>query len=104
MKIENDGNPVCTGNSYGYGLRISLTEDQVEALGLKSNPPAAGSVVGLQCIATVVSVEQRADDTAMGGDGDGDGVDVSLSFQITDMEVTPTRTMADMARALYGND
>lgn len=83
MKTE-DSSPMVCDSPYGYGLRICLTEGQVEALGLKDNPPPAGSTVGIQAIAIVTTVTQDAD-----LDGDGDGIDVRLSFQITDMDVTP---------------
>lgn len=85
MKTEGDNDRYCSpsSNKYGYGLCISLTEEQVEALGLKANPPAAGSQIGIRAVATVVSVTQDADT-----DCDEDGIDVTLRFQITDMEVT----------------
>ena len=87
-------------NPYGYGLCISLSEDQVEALGLKNNPPAAGSSVGLRAIAQIIRVEQNAD-----VDGDGDGVDVCLALQITDLEVTPgAMSSQSAATSLYGGD
>jgi hypothetical protein len=87
-------------NPYGYGLCINLSEDQVEALGLKNNPPAAGSTVGLRAIAQIIRVEQNAD-----VDGDGDGIDVCLALQITDLEVTPgAMTSSSAATSLYGGD
>jgi hypothetical protein len=87
-------------NPYGFGLRICLSEEQVEALGLQANPPAAGSKVGLRGMAFVCTVEQNAD-----LDGDGDGIDVMLTLQITDLEVTPaggTTTNETAATLLYG--
>ena len=101
MKTEDgDDNYVCSGpNPYGYGLCIDLTEDQVEALGLKANPPKAGSKVGIRGMAFVRTVTTDAD-----LDGDGDGIDVTFSLQITDLEVTPAGagTSADAATLLYG--
>lgn len=95
---QEDGDEYATAsnNAYGYGLRISLTEDQVEALGMKANPPPAGSVVGLRAIAQVTTVTQDAD-----VDGDGDGIDVTLCLQITHLEVEGggSKTAAD---SLYG--
>lgn len=87
MKMGDEAYEATKPNAYGYGLCISLTEDQVEALGLKASPPAAGSSVGVRAIAQVVSVTQDAD-----VDGDGDGVDVTLRLQITDLEITPGAT------------
>lgn len=85
---------------YGYGTMISLTEDQVEALGLKDYPPATGSTVGIRAIAVVISKTENAD-----VDGDGDGVDVCLCLQLTDMEVTPgAQTMTGAATSLYSGD
>ena len=85
LKTEKEGGNVSAPSysSYGYGTQIRLTEEQVEALGLKANPPAAGSSVGVKAIAIVQSVEQRVSD-----DGDEDGIDVVLCLQLTDMEVT----------------
>lgn len=103
MKIEREGYEAPSDNAYGYGLCINLTEDQVEALGLKTSPPAAGAKVGIRAIAQVVTVTQDAD-----VDGDGDGIDVTLRLQITDMEVnaSATGTNAQAASLLYsgGND
>ena len=93
MKIDSPSS--ASSDCYGYGLRISLTEDQVEALGLKDNPPSAGSTVGIQAIATVTTVTQSAD-------GDDDGIDVCLSFQITDMEVTPAASAVNTSLLYKG--
>lgn len=86
-------------NGYNQGPCVYLTEDQVEALGLKANPPAAGSPIGIRAIARVMSKTEDADI-----DGDGDGIDVRLTLQITDMEVTPgaTGSNAGSASMLYG--
>lgn len=86
-------------NGYDAGPCVYLTEDQVEALGLKANPPAAGSSVGIRAVARVISKTENAD-----LDGDGDGVDVMLSLQITDMEITPGATGSNTGAAsmLYG--
>jgi hypothetical protein len=75
---------------------IYLTEEQVEALGLKDNPPPAGGNVGIRAIARVVSKTEDAD-----LDGDGDGIDVRLTLEITEMEVT-RGSMPSAAAALYG--
>jgi hypothetical protein len=93
---EGDGYAVEADNEYGYGLSICLSEDQVEALGLKANPPAAGTVMNIRAIAQVVTVTQDAD-----VDGDNDGIDVTLRLQITDMELTPGGS-PDYASMLYG--
>lgn len=101
MKTEDgdDCYDSCGPNPYGYGLRINLTEDQVEALGLKANPPKAGSKVGVRGMAFVCMVTTNAD-----LDGDGDGIDVCLNLQITDLEVTPegAGSSTDAAGLLYG--
>jgi len=85
--------------AYNCCPTIYLTEDQVEALGLKANPPAAGASVGLRAIARVISKSENAD-----LDGDGDGIDVCITLQITDLEVTPgAMSSSSAAGALYGN-
>lgn len=100
--MKTDGSEVdyYKPNPYGYGLCINLSEDQVEALGLNANPPAAGSTVGLRAIAQVIRVTQDAD-----LDGDGDGIDVCLALQITDLEITPgAMSSSTAATSLYGGD
>lgn len=94
MKME-DGDSCCPeSNPYGYGLEINLTEDQVEALGLKVNAPEAGSKVNLMAVAVVRTVTKEASP-----DGDSDGVDVCLRLQITDLEVIQGRP--SVASKLY---
>ena len=99
MRTEDSGGvSEAKPNPYGYGLCIALTEEQVEALGLKDSPPAAGSVASVQASAVVVAVNQEADP-----DGDGDGIDVCLRLQITDMAVSlEGMTMQKAASVLYG--
>jgi hypothetical protein len=92
LKTKDDGCSPCTDSSYGYGTQIRLTEEQVEALGLKANPPAAGAKVGITAIAIVQSVEQR-----VSSDGDEGGIDVCLCLQLTDMEVTGAAARAPLA-------
>ena len=99
-----DGDNYVSGpstNPYGYGLCISLTEDQVEALGMKDNPPKPGSTVTIRAIAQVTSVTQDAD-----VDQDGDGIDTTMRMQITAMEVTTGQTSptSSSASLLYPSD
>lgn len=99
MKQEREAYPEVADNPYGYGLCINLSEEQVEALGLKDYAPAAGSTVGLRAIALVTQKVEEADP-----DGDGDGIDVRLSLQITDLEVTPGgQGSSGASTVLYGN-
>jgi len=84
-------------NPFGYGTEISLTEQQVEALGLKDNPPKAGSTVGIQAIGIVTMVAQEADASQEGGK-----VDVRLRIQLTDMEISAPSTNEQTATSLYG--
>lgn len=103
MKTEGDGPESCAPNPYGYGLSICLTEEQVEALGLDKNPPAAGSSVGLRAIARVRTVTQRSDPAEEVAEGESaDDIDVVLELQITDLEVTQERSAGSTADALYG--
>ncbi len=97
---QGDGDHAMPTNPYGYGLRICLSEDQVEALGLQRNPPSAGATVGLRALATVVTVTQDAD-----VDGDSDGIDVTLALQITSLEITPEggQSSSNSASMLYGD-
>lgn len=95
-----------TPNPYGYGTCICLTEEQVEALGLDKNPPAAGSTVTIQAIARVSRVTQTSDPAREAAEGENpDDIDVALELQITDMEVMPTSTTSNNAASmLYGGD
>lgn len=107
MKLpDGNANEATPDNPYGYGLCISLTEEQVEALGLNANPPKAGSEVGLRAIATVRRVTQQVDvdDSSKdeGEKGDDNGIDVVLELQITDLEVTPGGGMQSQPSVLYG--
>ena len=103
MKVSSDDEvSEYTPNPYGYGLCIRLNEEQVEALGLNSNPPAAGSTVGIQAVAIVRSVTQEADPSEEVAEGESaSNIDVCLELQITDMEVTPPQRTVD-ATKLYG--
>ena len=79
---------------------VYLNEDQVEALGLKETPPAAGSVISIQAIGKVTTLTQDSD-----SDEDGDGIDVRFNFVITEMSIVPSETNssgADAATVLYG--
>ena len=105
MKIDNDGADSYSPNPYGYGLCICLTEEQVEALGLNANPPAAGSKVGIQAVAIVRRVTQEADPAEEVAEGESaTDIDVVLELQITDMEVRPEggTQIAQTASMLYG--
>jgi hypothetical protein len=94
LKTEDNGAVQSYDNQYGYGTCIRLSEEQVEALGLKDNPPAVGAQVGVTAIAIVQRVMQN-----VSTDGDEDGIDVCLELQLTDMEVTGSA--AKPAPSLY---
>lgn len=106
MKVGNDDSYTQVApNPYGYGLCICLSEEQVEALGLDKNPPAAGSTVVIQAVALVRRVTQESDPAEEVAEGESpDDIDVSLELQITDMEVTTgqQRSSAQSASLLYG--
>lgn len=93
-------------NPYGYGLMVSLSEEQVEALGLNVNTPPAGSQVAIRAIAFVTRVTQEAEPGEELAEGESSSdVDVRLCFQITDMEVTASTgqaATANQASMLYG--
>ena len=107
MKVDPPENEAVAADSpYGWGLCLYLNEEQVEALGLNSNPPRAGSTVGIRGIAKVVRVTQEADAAEETAEGeDPNDIDVSLSLQITDLEVTPegATSSAQSASMLYGS-
>lgn len=85
-------------NGYPYGLRLYLNEEQVEKLGLSKNPPAAGSVLGLQAAVVVCSMSQSVDpNSAAEGEGANE-IEVCLTLQITDMEIMGAQAPA---KSLY---
>lgn len=86
----------CSPNPYGYGLTISLDEEQCEALGIKT-PPEAGTKLKVTALAFVATATQSVE-----GDGDDAGPDVRLTLQITDMELTGAAAASD-ASAMYPN-
>ena len=105
MAIADDEATEYKPSPYGYGLCISLTEEQVEALGLDKNPPAAGSKVGIQAIAIVKRVTQESEAGDPEEAGEDSSIDVCLTFQITDMEVTGASSQGGKAASmLYGGD
>lgn len=86
---------------YGYGLMISLDEEQCEALGI-TEPLRAGSKVSLQAIGLVCRVTESVD-----GDGEEEGEssssDVCLSIQITDLGLQVQGVASNAASLLYGD-
>jgi hypothetical protein len=83
-------------NQWGDGLRIRLNDDQCEALGI-TTPPPAGTRVRISAAAFVSSATQTVEQ-----DGDDSGTDVFLELQITDMEISMPEPQTD-ARSLYPN-
>lgn len=83
-------------NPYGYGLRLRLSSDQCEALGI-TTPPGAGSKLRITAAAFVCSATQSVEK-----DGDDAGPDVFLELQITDMELGTDQTKPSAATMLYG--
>lgn len=50
--------PVLAGDDYGYGLRLSLNDSELEKLGVK-NLPAVGKTYTLTAKAVVISARQN---------------------------------------------
>ena len=83
-------------SEYGYGLRLSLSDEQCEALGITS-PIKPGTQITLQAIAVVVSSTEVLD-----SDEDG-ATDVCMSLQITDLGLGGAMTSAKASTLLYGD-
>ena len=81
---------------YDASPCIYLSDDQVEALGIKGMP-APGTVFMLRCRAVVQRVTAEAEEAEEVAAG-GNAPDVSLELRITDMEAT-TATSRDAAAA-----
>lgn len=97
MKTETEADDAVP---TGYDERpcLYLTDDQVEALGIKGIP-APGTVFTLQarCVVERVTAEAEEADEAK---TEGSTPDVSLSLRITDMGLEGSRPAA--ATMLYG--
>lgn len=83
---------------YGYGLCLSLNEDQCELLGI-SKALTAGTKVNIQAVGIVVSATESVE-----RDGDDKGNDVSLQVQITDMGMEAGQVLRNAAAILYGGE
>lgn len=93
MKQESDEHEVMGDNPYGYGLQISLSDEQCKALGI-TVPPAAGTALMMQAKVIVASVTQEVEP------GEGE-TEVYMRLQITDMELGAGVTRTDAASMLY---
>lgn len=82
----------CSEPDYPWGTRINLDEDQIAALGMKALP-AVGAPVGVEAVATVISVseEQRDGKTFR-----------RLELQITDLAIAAAGT--NKYAKMYGDD
>lgn len=100
VSMKTDDSSDCyssSPNPYGYGLSIRLNDDQVEALGIKT-PPPAGTVFMVTARAVATSVTQNVEEA---GEADDDtGPDICMELQITDMELKGEGS--DPAARLYG--
>ncbi len=91
MNIKPEANEVA---EYDACPCIYLSDDQVEALGIKGMP-MPGSVFMLTCRAVVkyVSAEAEEPDEVA---AEGNKPDVSLTLQITDMEANAVSTPVNL--------
>lgn len=80
---------------YPYGLRISLNEDSIEALGLVSMP-AIGQKMIVNARVEVVGITNSKQ-------SNGDEYKC-VDLQITDMDLSPDKQKSDSAAKLYNGD
>ena len=95
MKLSGDKESILSTPSapeYPYGLRISLSEDEVKKLDLDPLPDV-GSSIAIRGMATVASVS--IDDSQDGGKRR------SVSLQITDLYLGGPK---DAAEKMYGKE
>jgi hypothetical protein len=98
MKMAPGGDKCCpTDNEYGYGLCLSLSAEQCEALGILG-PIKPGTVVGLQAIATVMSATEEIEKLGESG------TETRMQLQITDLGINQTGSASSAATTLYGDD
>jgi hypothetical protein len=93
----------CAGSPFPYGLRLSLNQEQLAALGHEELPPA-GTMVRIEAVGCVV----RA--TSEDPDADGDCDYLCVEVQITEMgmeeesEPEDEEEEDDRASRMYGKD
>ena len=93
MNIKGDDS-VTAAPDYDASPCIYLSDDQVEALGIKS-PPAPGKVYQLRVTAVATSVtasQEEAEEVAE----EGSGPDVRLTLKLTDITIVDSgKSIAD---------
>ena len=90
---EAMGMPEMTAPEYPYGLRLSLSEEDLAKLGLPL--PRAGQGMKITAEAFVVSVNERVEEGE-------DEIECCVAVQITDMSMQPY-TRQTLAKSLYPN-
>lgn len=83
--------------NYGYGLRLYLSGDQCDALGI-TQALKVGTQVTISAKAIVVSSSQSLE-----ADGDSAGADISLDLQLTDLGLEAGAVLRNAAAVLYGD-
>ena len=93
MNTKSD-DMVAPSDDYDSSPCIYLSDDQVEALGIKT-PPAPGKVYQLQVVAVATSVTatmEEADEAAE----EGNAPDVRLTLKLTDITIMDSgKSIAD---------
>lgn len=104
MAVEHEAPEVLDSSPYGYGLEISLNEEQAELLGFDKNPPTVGAQVTLQAVAIVTRVTQEVDPNGAEEGEPSPDIDARVCFQITKLGVSGnTSSVNDRAAdSLYG--
>lgn len=109
MKMEESSSEMYASkpSPYGYGLCITLTDDQCEALGILG-PIKPGTNVGLTAIAMVTRAEESVEEPGEMGEGgemgeSGASTDICLTLQITDLEIKAPG-VSTAAKTLYGEE
>lgn len=74
-KEQKESMPKIAADSYGYGLRITLDEDQLDKLGLDGGDFKVGGYVTLQARACIKSVRENSTDEG------GDNCSVELQLE-----------------------
>jgi hypothetical protein len=95
MKKEPDNEPMEAGltEDYGYGLCLSLDEDQCNALGITTLPePGKTVMIRAKCTVVRTMIEN-----------DGEGPENHMTLQVTDMELGAVEGNADKASMLYAD-
>lgn len=95
LKVPREGDDLeALGEDYGYGARLDLNGEQLEALGITKMLPA-GATVTFRAVSRVVRSTTS---------DEGRGPENYAWLQVTDMEIVSMGKPTNAADKLYGEE